>query len=90
MSWVFWKKKPKKINWQMMAIADVFRHSKYGIVSHQPMLDGPLTEKLRIMDVDAGIRIVFAGDCVECSPKEKIRYWKELKISAEYSKGDSK
>ena len=61
----------------MPAIADVFRHPKYGVVSYQPNPHLPITSTICVLDVDGGFHYVDEDECIfEDVTMDEIRdYW---------------
>jgi len=67
------------MDYNKIAIADVLKHPKLGIISHQPDTDSPLTDKIRVRGLEDEVLFVLASECEPASFEEGENYWKNIK-----------
>jgi len=71
-------KKLTSVDYKKIAIADVIRHCRLGLVSHQPD-DSPISSRLRVSDVQGKLHYVEASECTLSKIFETEEYWRALK-----------
>ena len=59
-----------------IAIADVLKHPKLGLVSHQPDIHEPISDTIRVRDFSGGLHSVLASEC-EWPSEQDGDYWKD-------------
>jgi len=67
------------MDYNKIAIADVLKHPELGIISHQPDIHSPLTDKIRVRGLEDKVLFVLASECEPASSEESEDYWKNIK-----------
>ena len=61
-----------------IAIADLLKHPELGIVSYQPDLTEPISDRLRVRDRQGYIHYVLASECDYPGDGETEGYWRNF------------
>ena len=73
------------INTYDLAIADVIRHDKLGLVSHQPNLKEHISDTVRVRDIYGWYSLVHVSNCDWPTDTEILWFWKEVQRIREES-----
>lgn len=61
-----------------LAIADVLKHPKLGLISFQPNLREPVSDTIRVRTPDRVVHYVSAAECDPPSETDISDYWKRF------------
>ena len=74
----FTKEKEIMTDYREIAIADVLKHPRLGLVSHQPILRDIMEDSIRVKDLRGNIQYVLASECDWPLMSEIKAYWREV------------
>ena len=66
------------VDYKQLAIADVLKHPKLGLVSHQPTFTDEIRDEIRVRDIDREVHTTLASECEFPTEEEYELYWKEF------------
>lgn len=66
------------VDYNKIAIADVLKHPRLGIISHQPDFNDKIQDRIRVRDIQGKLNYVLASDCEFPTQEEYDLYWKSF------------
>ena len=77
------------VDFNNIAIADVLKHPKLGLVSHQPAWNEPISNLITVRDLNFVLhQNIQASECELPTGDEIADYWKKVNIIIEKIKGE--
>jgi len=65
------------VDFRRVAIADVLKHPKAGLVSNQSGFGDPVQDEIIVRDKDWKLMRVLASECVRPTEEERSLYWRQ-------------